>query len=126
LTSASRPHASHVAIAARTPFKRMLASVIGGPKFLLPPLTIPSGTPSDRGIQLHQGGEHAMRVMANRHVVKLECFFENDADALDFILKLKADNRVEAADSTVALPDGRTLKFDRHEAELREKLNAIR
>jgi hypothetical protein len=34
LTSASRPQASHLAVTTRTPFWRMLASVIGGPKLL--------------------------------------------------------------------------------------------
>jgi hypothetical protein len=55
-------------------------------------------------------------------IVKLE--FETEADAEAVLLELAKDKRVRAADSTVTLPDGRKLGFDRYLAELIAKPSA--
>jgi hypothetical protein len=55
-------------------------------------------------------------------IVKLE--FETEADAEAVLLELATDDRVRAADSTVTLPDGRTLGFDRYLDELMAKRDA--
>jgi hypothetical protein len=61
LTSASRPQASHLAVTARTPFKRMFASVIGGPKLFLPVMRAAASPRGTIGRNINNLAEDHMR-----------------------------------------------------------------